>query len=383
MKVAYISSTYFADVDFCFLRELSKKTDVIYVLLYNRNDNATICNFDYCYHKTGLFKANIYPALNKYKEFVNLEKMYVLNINSNKSYSIRCFWAYIQLFIFLLKGKFDIIHITKPFDYFAYILYTFRKKIVFSIHDPIDHSSSINKRYLFNKWLSVKILTNYIVYNKSQVDDFFNYFNISKNKKKVLVSNLSCYNCLHANKPNLVNIPQKFVLFFGTVNTYKGLEFLFPAIKEIHKADPQTTFVIAGKGNYYFDISEYKNLKYIDIRNRFIPDDELVGLIQNCQFCILPYVDATQSGVVMSAFAFNKPCIVTNVGGLPEMVKDKYYGLVIPARNTQAIVDSVTYLLTHQQVLLKMSNTIKKDFRNGNLSWSAVANNTIEFYKTI
>lgn len=85
----------------------------------------------------------------------------------------------------------------------------------------------------------------------------------------------------------------------------------------------------------------------------------------------------------MSAFAFNKPCIVTNVGGLPEMVKDKYYGLVIPARNTQAIVDSVTYLLTHQQVLLKMSNTIKKDFRNGNLSWSAVANNTIEFYKTI
>lgn len=110
--------------------------------------------------------------------------MYILNINSNKSYSIRFIWAYIQLFIFLLKGKFDIIHITKPLDYFEYILYAFRKKIVFSIHDPIDHSSSINKRYLFNKWLSVKLLNNYIVYNKNQVDDFFKYFNIPKNKKK-------------------------------------------------------------------------------------------------------------------------------------------------------------------------------------------------------
>ena len=85
----------------------------------------------------------------------------------------------------------------------------------------------------------------------------------------------------------------------------------------------------------------------------------------------------------MSAFAFNKPCVVTNVGGLPEMVKDEYYGLVIPPRNTQAIVDSVNYLLTHPQVLLKMSNAIKNDFHNGNLSWSVVANNTIEFYKSI
>lgn len=366
-----------------FVKRIVKKTDVTYVLLCNKNGNATICNFDYCYHKTGLFKANIYPALSKYKEFVNLEKMYVLNINSNKSYSMRFVWAYIQLFMFLLKGKFDIIHITKPFDYFAYILYAFRNKIVFSIHDPIEHSSSTNRRYLFNKRLSVKLLNNYIVYNKSQVDAFFKYFNISKNKKKVLVSNLSCYNCLHANKPNMENIPHRFVLFFGTVNTYKGLEFLFPAIKEIHKTEPQTTFVIAGKGKYNFDISEYENLNYIDIRNRFIPDNELVGLIQKCQFCILPYIDATQSGVVMSAFAFNKPCVVTNVGGLPEMVKDQCYGLVIPPRNTQAIVDSVNYLLTHPQVLSKMSNRIKNDFHSGNLSWSVVADNTINFYKSI
>lgn len=45
-------------------------------------------------------------------------------------------------------------------------------------------------------------------------------------------------------------------------------------------------------------------------------------MIRNCEFTVVPYIDATQSGVIMSAYAFNKPCVATNVGGLPEMVID-------------------------------------------------------------
>ena len=81
---------------------------------------------------------------------------------------------------------------------------------------------------------------------------------------------------------------------------------------------------MAGGGKFHFDVSEYEALDYIGIRNRFIPDDEMVALIKNCAFMVCPYTDATQSGVIMSAFAFNKPVIATDVGGLPEMVKPRW-----------------------------------------------------------
>lgn len=383
MKIAYISTTYFADVDFCFLKELFKQADVTYILLYNKKGNATICNFKQCYPKTGLYKANIYPELEKYKDFINMDKTFILNVNSSKSYSLTFIVAYLKLFWFLLKGNFDIIHITKPFDYFAYILYVFRHKIVYSIHDPIDHSSSTNKRYLFNKKLSVKLLKNFIFYNGKQVEDFLNYFKIKKQDKKILISKFSTYGCLKINDIDCDNYPPNYILFFGTINSYKGLEYYFPAMKRIHETNPKVSFIIAGKGHYYFDISEYSSLDYIDIRNRYIPDEELTGLIKNCHFCVLPYVDATQSGVVMSAFAFNKPCVVTNVGGLPEMVIHNRHGLVIPPKDIESIVDSVIHLLENPEIISNMSYNIETDYNKGSFSWKAIADNTINFYNSL
>ena len=383
MKIAYISTTYFADVDFCFLKELFKQADVTYILLYNKKGNATICNFKQCYPKTGLYKANIYPELEKYKDFINMDKTFILNVNSSKSYSLTFMVAYLKLFWFLLKGNFDIIHITKPFDYFAYILYTFRHKIVYSIHDPIDHSSTTNKRYLFNKKLSVKLINNFIFFNGKQIEDFFKFFKIKNLDKKILISNFSSYDCLKINDINC-NIPSKsYILFFGTINSYKGLEYFFPAMKRIHESDSNVSFIIAGKGNYYFDISEYKSLDYIDIRNRYIPDEELAGLIKNCLFCVLPYVDATQSGVVMSAFAFNKPCVVTNVGSLPEMVVNNRHGLVIPPKDTTSIVESVIHLLENPESISIMSCNIEKDYHKGSYSWNSIAEKTIKFYNSL
>ena len=68
-----------------------------------------------------------------------------------------------------------------------------------------------------------------------------------------------------------------------------------------HTKYPELTLVVAGKGKYYFDIEKYLKLPYFKIDNRFIPDGELAAMIRECEFVVVPYVDATQSGVIMSA----------------------------------------------------------------------------------
>ena len=84
-----------------------------------------------------------------------------------------------------------------------------------------------------------------------------------------------------------------------------------PAFVKIHDTYPDVKLIVAGGGEFCFDDSLYKNLDYIEFRHRFIPDTELIDLIKHCKFMVCPYTDATQSGVIMSAFAFNVPVLAT------------------------------------------------------------------------
>ena len=167
------------------------------------------------------------------------------------------------------------------------------------------------------------------------------------------------------------------------ISPYKGLDYLLPAIEQIHQEYPDCRLVVAGGGRYHFDISHYQRLDYIDIRNRFIPNEELVALIQNCVFMVCPYTDATQSGVIMSAFACNKPVIATNVGGLPEMVKHQRYGLIIKEKNVDALVRSITTLWRQADIVNTYSEQICQDYNTGELSWRKIAENICSEYHRI
>ena len=112
------------------------------------------------------------------------------------------------------------------------------------------------------------------------------------------------------------------VLFFGRISQYKGVEYLCEAMKIVQKALPNATLTIAGGGKFYFDISEYENLPYIKIINRYVGMEELAMHLSKCAISVCPYTDATQSGVIMTCFSLCKPVIATNVGGLGEMVEN-------------------------------------------------------------
>lgn len=382
MKVAYISSIAYADLDLSFVYHLSLYADVTYFMLVGTSRKSTAIDLTDSSLNNGLTPANQISEIQHFSSFINLDKTYIVYSPSQRGWSLAAFKKNHYLFRFLKKEKFDIVHLTSAPSYASWEMYFLKTKLVLTVHDPIPHSSAKSKLTELCRKYAFKIINNIILLNQSQKAEFVKRYHLN-DQKKILVSRLSVYSYLRLFENNKYSIEGDYILYFGNIVSYKGLDYLFPAMIDIHKERPNVKLVVAGGGKYYFNIDRYKQLDYFDIRNRFIPDDELASLIRNCKFVVVPYIDATQSGVVMSAFAFNKSCIVTKVGGLPEMVCDGRHGIVVAPRDSQALSQAMLSILDDESLRQKFEENIAEDYSKGHKSWKIIAEEIASFYNGI
>lgn len=136
-----------------------------------------------------------------------------------------------------------------------------------------------------------------------------------------------------------------YMLFFGLVRAYKGLDLLLDAMGKMHDKLPNLRLLIAGE--FYEQEEGYreqiKNLgltEKVIIRNEFIPDADLRLYFSAADLIVQPYKTATQSGVTQVAFHFEKPMLVTNVGGLGEIVHDHKMGYAVQP-NAESIAEAI------------------------------------------
>ena len=138
-----------------------------------------------------------------------------------------------------------------------------------------------------------------------------------------------------------------YLLFFGFIRAYKGLDLLIEAFSDKRLRNRKLKLIIAGE--FYEDDTPYRNLikKYnlesdIIVFDHFIKDEEVSLFFSATDLVVQPYKTATQSGVTQIAFHFEKPMLVTDVGGLREIVPDGKCGYVVkpdPIEITEAILD--------------------------------------------
>ncbi len=136
----------------------------------------------------------------------------------------------------------------------------------------------------------------------------------------------------------------RVILFFGLIRKYKGLDLLIEAFSLL-KANPHNKLLIAGEfyedKQPYFDlISKYKLEEQIILLNQFIPNEDVKYYFSAADIVALPYRSATQSGVTQVSFHFEVPTLVTNVGGLGEIIPHNVAGYVVEP-NPQAIASSL------------------------------------------
>ncbi|TFH00458.1 MAG: glycosyltransferase [Candidatus Thorarchaeota archaeon] len=181
-------------------------------------------------------------------------------------------------------------------------------------------------------------------------------------------------------KPELREV-QNQILFFGRIREYKGLGCLIKAEPRITQEIPGAKIVIAGAGRemarYQPRIRERPHS--FDVRNRQISYAEGAELFQKCSIVVLPYTEASQSGVVPVAYGFKKPVVVTRVGSIPEIVDDEITGLIIPPNDPGALAEAIIRLLKDERLRHEMG---ENGFRRLSepLSWKRIAEETIKVY---
>ena len=148
------------------------------------------------------------------------------------------------------------------------------------------------------------------------------------------------------------------IVFIGRVSPYKGIELFLQAIALVVKEFPDQQFIIGGKpiDNYSIEIPAglSKNITYIA---RHLENAEIANMVTSAQLVVCPYIEATQSGVIMTAYALECPVLVTNVGGLPEYVIPNQTGFV--AQPDAESLARAMVLHLHENKAPVMRNNIK------------------------
>lgn len=241
-------------------------------------------------------------------------KIYKIKTPLKSSISVKMFsFLYLRnIYKIVREEKPKIIHFLSAHPYNLIMnIFAGDCKKVFSIHDVIPHPNEQKNIIIKIYNRIVETVSDYlVVYSK-------NAFNKLEINGKAVILPL----CGREFKNN--NRDDGFILFFGRIKPYKGLELLAEAIGKSNHKNYNIKFVIAGSG----DASGYDLQKHnVELINRYIDNGELYDLIERCRAVILPYTSATQSGVIPLAYSFCKPVIITKIEGLTDMfIKDTGY----------------------------------------------------------
>ncbi len=176
----------------------------------------------------------------------------------------------------------------------------------------------------------------------------------------------------------------KYVLFFGFIRDYKGLDIILKAFALLKSSDTSVKLIVAGE--FYSDPQPYLDIiRSLDLSNHvilktdFIPDEEVRYYFCAANIVAQPYKHATQSGVTQICYHFNRPMLVTNVGGLPEIVPNGKVGYVTEA-NEHAVADALSDFFLKQRES-EFSNNVKTE--KIKYAWSTMVDSIIELSEQV
>lgn len=152
---------------------------------------------------------------------------------------------------------------------------------------------------------------------------------------------------------------ENFVLFFGRIDKYKGIIHLLNAY-ENNCDNVKAKLIIAGRGILTDEENQIiNNNPNIILIKRYILDGEMLWLFDKCKFTVLPYIEASQSGVLSMSYYFNKPVLVSNLDGLTEFVEENETGYIY--HNFKEFSELLSYMINEE---LDMADEISNYYKN-------------------
>jgi glycosyltransferase involved in cell wall biosynthesis len=264
----------------------------------------------------------------------------------------------------------DVIHFQKWHLWFFMALWQIKDyPLVISIHDPIPHPGDKGAR---------KTPQPIIRYGYRQADRVIAH---NEQMKQIIVDEIGIPDDLIDIVPLVergdadlwcdVEEAGNEILFFGRVWRYKGLEYLIKAEPLISERFPDIKIVIAGRGDNFQPYLEMMvHPERFEIHNEFVPEEKVARLFRRASVIVLPYIEATQSGVIPVAYTYEKPVVATTVGGLPSQVDHEKTGFLVPPCDSTALAEAVIRLMGDEKMRHEFGRNGKMKLQN---EWSAEA----------
>lgn len=295
--------------------------------------------------------------------------------------------TYLKLLKIIESEKPDIIHLLFEDVLAAINLYLTGHKypIILTEHDPTPHAGEsvfVRINWSFARFLLEGSSSRIIVHGKNLKDALL-LRGIPEAKISVIPhGDYSYYTQWYDEK---IEPDGATMLFFGLIRDYKGLNYLIKAIPTVCSHCPEAKVIIAGEGDFskYEAMEEYQAYRSVyEVYNDYIPDEGVAPLFQRASVVVLPYTDASQSGIIPIAYAFRKPVIVTGVGSIVEVVEQGETGIIVPPKDEKSLANAIIEVLDNKSMRDEMAQNAYT-FMKDNLSWMIVAKKTCSVYHEV
>lgn len=337
MRIAYISYPAFADSDFPLVRALREEgNEVVYYLVVTPfHCHSTLVDIDRLQEGYDIVPGSVYPELRQYDAYLDSATIRLVNFGGNEKGKIFRLWR--KLYRELRKIRPDVIHVTHFFSPHALYYYlTFRNRLFITIHDPVYHAGEFSRWDAFLRKMGASFMRGFIFLSRNDrlIGAFREAYHIPA--AKVHYAALAPYDWLHVVPRDPQSHDSDF-LFIGRISPYKGIDTLLAAMDILSQKHPGAKLIIAGAGNFWFDISSYENRPDVEIIHRFVSISEMVTLMANTRYVVCPYSEGTQSGIIMSALALGRPVIATEVGDFASIIEEGVNGMLVPPSDPAAL----------------------------------------------
>jgi glycosyltransferase involved in cell wall biosynthesis len=277
-----------------------------------------------------------------------------------KSFLINTFlkFQFLNLIKIILRIKPKNIFFTHrhPWQIFVLFLRPFLNfKIIYSCHDNLfDPKDPENKVNLFIDKLLAKKSDVIVVYSNFIKEDLNKFL-----KKEIIVIPLGPYNYFSYFQKTNFNSEKLVLGFWGRILEYKGLKILLKAFEILKKEGLNLDLYILGKGRVRDEETEIiKNLN-VNFIDEWINNEEIVNYMKEIDLIILPYLKATQSGVISFCLGTNMPFIVSDAGGLKEFVENGKTGFIFKNGDYADLAEKIKIIYQNKELLKTFSENIK------------------------
>jgi glycosyltransferase involved in cell wall biosynthesis len=223
-----------------------------------------------------------------------------------------------------------------------------RTRVCFLCHNVLPHESTVLDRVLSRyAFLTSKY---FIVHSEEDKSNLLSLKPRAVVRKTVhptlsVFGEFAAYGRTQARVALGLQPERKTLLFFGLVRPYKGVKYLIQAMAKVVKSMDCVLLVV---GEFYDSKEDYLSLikelgleAHIIVRDEYVKNEAVSLYFSSADVVVLPYITATQSGIVQIAFGLNKPVITTNVGGLPEAVEHGKTGFVVEPQSPDKLAGAI------------------------------------------